>query len=152
MEQLPLEDRDVILQQYQTRMRNHPHSERFKAPKQIVAPNPRLQVGDLVYLPLDHDKTQHRNRYLVVSIEKPWCFVRKFVGKHCVLYLTKSGAMIALLSQTKPLRHIPPDRLKVTAMKTPYDITKSVTSHCKHTSSINSSLSPTTSPSTNKSR
>ena len=80
MEQLPREDRDVILQQHQTRVRNHPHSERSKAPKQTVAPNPRLQVGDLVYLPLDHDKTQPRNQYFVVSIEKPWCFVRKFVG------------------------------------------------------------------------
>ena len=81
MEQLPLEDRDVILQQHQARVQNHPHSERSKAPKQIVPPNPRLGVGDLVYLPFDHDKTQPRNRYLVVAIEKPWCFVRKFVGK-----------------------------------------------------------------------
>ena len=49
LEQLPLEDRDVILQQHQARMQNHPHSERSKAPKQIVPPNPRLRVGDLVY-------------------------------------------------------------------------------------------------------
>ena len=68
---IPLEDRDATLQQHQARVQNHPHSERSKAPKQIVPPNPRLRVGDLVYLPFDHDKTQPRNRYLVVAIEKP---------------------------------------------------------------------------------
>ena len=60
-----------ILQQHQARVQNHPHSERSKVPKQLVPPNPRLRAGDLVYLPFDHNKTQPRNRYLVVAIEKP---------------------------------------------------------------------------------
>lgn len=64
MEQLPLEDPDVILQQHQARVRNQLHSERSKAPKRTGPPNHQLQVGHLVYLPYDHDKTQPRNRYL----------------------------------------------------------------------------------------
>ncbi len=78
-EQLPLEDREIILNQHQTRQRNHPYSEKSKTSKRSM-PIPQLKVGDLVYLPSDHDKTQPRNRYLVVSIDKPWCLVRKFSG------------------------------------------------------------------------
>ena len=78
-EQLPLEDREIILNQHQTRQRNHPYSEKSKTSKRST-PIPQLKVGDLVYLPSDHDKTQPRNRYLVVSIDKPWCLVRKFSG------------------------------------------------------------------------
>lgn len=37
-------------------------------------------VGDLVYLYADRDKTRARSRYLVVSIDGEWCFIKKFIG------------------------------------------------------------------------
>ena len=39
------------------------------------------RVGDLVYLYSDRDKNAPRNRYLVTSVELPWCYIRKFVGE-----------------------------------------------------------------------
>ena len=41
---------------------------------------PTVNVGDLVYLATDRDKTQSRSRYLVISVEDPWCYVKKFYG------------------------------------------------------------------------
>ena len=37
-------------------------------------------MGDLIYLYGDRNKSQARNRYLVVSINGEWCFVKKFSG------------------------------------------------------------------------
>ena len=79
-EQLPLEDRDIIINQHKTRQRNHPYSERSKNTKTVDKSTSQIHVGDLIYLPAEHDKTQPRNRYLVVSVDKPSCFVRKFSG------------------------------------------------------------------------
>ena len=55
------------------------HSERSKTPSGKVAPSTQVEVGDLVYLYSDHDKTHARSRYLVTSIEDQWCNIRKFV-------------------------------------------------------------------------
>ena len=40
----------------------------------------KIAVGDLVYLRTERDKTKVRNRYLVVSIDRPWCFIKKFTN------------------------------------------------------------------------
>ena len=39
-----------------------------------------VDVGDLVYLYSDRDKSRARSRYLVVSIDGEWCFIKKFSG------------------------------------------------------------------------
>ncbi|CAB3998268.1 Retrovirus-related Pol poly from transposon opus [Paramuricea clavata] len=79
-EQLPLEDRDIIINQHKTCRRNHPYSGRSKNTKTVGKSTSQIHVGDLIYLPAEHDKTQPLNRYLVVSVDKPRCFVRKFSG------------------------------------------------------------------------
>ena len=79
-EQLPLDDRETIINQQKAREINHSYSEQSKNPTQSLRRTPQLKVGDLVYLPLDRDKTKPRHRYLVVSLEKPWCLIRKFTG------------------------------------------------------------------------
>ena len=49
------------------------------SPNMNCVPNsPPLQVGDLVYLVSDKDKSRVRDRYIVVSIDPPWWFVKKF--------------------------------------------------------------------------
>jgi hypothetical protein len=77
--QLPINDLDIIAAQHKQRLDNHPHSERSKNPrKSIAVPSAQnITVGDLVYLSTDRDKTKSRSRYLVVSVEHPWCFVKK---------------------------------------------------------------------------
>ena len=79
-EQLPLDDRETIINQQKAREINHSYSEQSKNPTQSLRRTPQLKVGDLVYLPLDRDKTKPRHRYLVVSLEKAWCLIRKFTG------------------------------------------------------------------------
>jgi hypothetical protein len=42
--------------------------------------SPTINVGDLVYLVAERDKTQPRSRYLVISVEDPCCLIKKFSG------------------------------------------------------------------------
>ena len=80
--QLPIDDTDIIRTQHQQRLKNHPFSEQSKCPTESRAytPSHKIAVGDLVYLRTERDKTKARNRYLVVSIDHPWCFIKKFTN------------------------------------------------------------------------
>ena len=78
--QLPLADDHLITLQHKQRLSNHPHSERSKAPVQQRRPTPQIDVGDLVYLHSDLNKSRARDRYLVVAIEPPFCDIKKFIG------------------------------------------------------------------------
>ena len=69
-----------IYPRYDPPSSNHPFSEKSKNPRGLVPNSPQLQVGDLVYLVLDKDKSRARDRYIVVSTDLPWCFVKKFSG------------------------------------------------------------------------
>ena len=75
--QLPIVDSEVILSQHKLRLENHPHSVRAKCPSGRL---PDLHIGDIVYLRSDLNKSRSRDRYLVVSVNLPWCNVRKFAG------------------------------------------------------------------------
>ena len=80
--QLPIDDINTIRTQHQQRLKNHPYSERSKCPKEtrVHTSIHKIAVGDLVYLRTERDKTKVRNRYLVVSIDRPWCFIKKFTN------------------------------------------------------------------------
>ena len=80
--QLPIDDTNIIRTQHQQRLRNRPYSERSKCPKEtrVHTPFHKIAVGDLVYLRTERDKTKARNRYLVVLIDHPWCFIKKFTN------------------------------------------------------------------------
>ena len=76
--QLPVNDQQVIKAQHDRRISNHRHSEKSKGGRCPSCPS--VQIGDIVYLHTDRNKSQARRRYLVVSIDKPFCIIRKFVG------------------------------------------------------------------------
>lgn len=79
-EQLPINDRDLILKQNESRKANHPYSEQSKASNNFLEKSPNLHVGDLVYLYSDRNKTSGRNRYMISSVEGSWYNIRKFSG------------------------------------------------------------------------
>ena len=79
-EQLPLSDYQLLLDRHKHRSTNHAYSEKSKNPRGLLANTPPLQVEDIVYLFSDKDKSRARDRYVVVSIDTPWCFVNKFRG------------------------------------------------------------------------
>ena len=79
-EQIPVSDKDIILQQHHNRQNNHKYSEISKAPTGKVPVGPVINVGDIVYLYSDRNKLHGRSRYLVVSCEDIWLRIRKFVG------------------------------------------------------------------------
>ncbi|KAK3105126.1 hypothetical protein FSP39_017698 [Pinctada imbricata] len=91
--QIPVCDRDIILDKHQARLKNHPFSEVSKAPKEKRPDTPSIDIGDLVYLHRDRNKSRARDRYLVVASEAEWCSIRKFVGnqlRNCSYRVKKS--------------------------------------------------------------
>ena len=64
-EQLPLNDRELILEKYKQRTSNHKASERSKSAGKPPLPTPKVQIGTLVYIYSDKEKSKARNRYMV---------------------------------------------------------------------------------------
>ena len=73
-EQLPVSDSQFILAKHELRCSNRAFSEKPKNPRGLVPNSPPLQVGDLVDLVSDKDKSRARNRYIVVSTDPPMVF------------------------------------------------------------------------------
>ncbi|KAK3751342.1 hypothetical protein QZH41_000834 [Actinostola sp. cb2023] len=78
--QIPLSDQELVHKQHDLRNANHPYSEKSKAPLKKAIDAPQVEVGDLVYLYSDRNKSCSRDRYLVTSTEGVWCNIRKFTG------------------------------------------------------------------------
>jgi hypothetical protein len=76
--QLPIKDRELILNQHSARKRNHKFSQKSKAPGKSFHPTPEVKVGSLVYVYKDRSKTNARQRYLVTSVTTEWVTLRKF--------------------------------------------------------------------------
>ena len=79
-EQLPILDRNIILEQNKNRSGNHGSSSMSKHKSGKSVATPSINVGDLVYLYTDKDKSRARDRYLVVSVDGEWYLIKKFVG------------------------------------------------------------------------
>ena len=79
--QLPINDMDLISGQHERRELNHQYSQKSKAHGRPKNPTPKIDVGSLVYLYNDRDKTSARQRYLVTSISGGWCQLRKFTSQ-----------------------------------------------------------------------
>jgi hypothetical protein len=77
-DQLPINDRDLIIQQNKQRKVDHPYSQKSKAHGKPSHPKPDIKVGSLIYLFEDRDKTKARPRYLVTSVSEGWCKLRRF--------------------------------------------------------------------------
>ena len=75
-EQLPLDDRETIINQQKAREINHSYSEESKNPTQSLRRTPQLKVGDLVYLPLDRDKTKPNHDIAI------WLYPSKAMVSH----------------------------------------------------------------------
>ena len=78
--QLPLADDHLIALQHEQHLSNYPDSECSKGPLRNRHPSPLIDVGDLVYLHSDRNKSRARDRYLVVAIDPPFCDIKKFIG------------------------------------------------------------------------
>lgn len=108
--QLPLSDQELIMQQHDRRISNHSHSTRSKAPGNHSLRPDSIEVGDLVYLHNDRNKTCARHRYLVVTKEGSWCNIRKFIGAQLrsTSYRVKLSECYKVPSYSFP-NDVPPD-------------------------------------------
>ena len=70
-EQLPFSDSQFILAKHDLHSSNHSFSEKSKNPHGLASNSPQLQVGDLVYLVSDKNKSCARDCYIVVSTDPP---------------------------------------------------------------------------------
>ena len=77
-EQLPIDDQVVITSQRKSRLNNHMASAKSKA----LGYRPTLlrdfDIGQLVYLINDKDKTRSRDKYIVTAVSDNNCQIRKF--------------------------------------------------------------------------
>jgi hypothetical protein len=71
--------------------------------------SPHVEVGDLVYLYSDRNKSCERNRYLVTSSEGTWCNIRKFIGSQLrkTSYRVKMSECYKIPDVTKLSHHAP---------------------------------------------
>ena len=77
-EQLPIKDREIIVQQHQARIENHFASQKSKAHGKPFRPKAHVEVGTLVYVINDRDKLKARQRYLVTNIDGDKVKLRRF--------------------------------------------------------------------------
>ena len=80
-EQLNIDSHNFSLQQQQNRQRNHLPSAISKASKPVFATNCDVKVGDLVYLKMEGDKTQARDRYIVTGFVNGNVELQKLSGR-----------------------------------------------------------------------
>ncbi|CAC5413331.1 unnamed protein product [Mytilus coruscus] len=111
--QIPLTDQKLIIAQHEQRLKNHPHSEKAKCPAGKLPVCPDLEIGDIVYLKCDLNKTKSRDRYLVVAVDTPWCNIRKFTGSQLRQnsYRVKCSDCFKVsheLSQLQNVQRLPP--------------------------------------------
>lgn len=78
-DQLAFADQTLIMSQQSNRLQNHPHSATSKARQRPTYQVHSINIGDLVYLKDEHDKTKAREKYIIVSKSHGRCTVRKFV-------------------------------------------------------------------------
>ena len=76
-EQLPINDWQIIQKQHFSREHNHGFSSKVKSKNKTRKPN-NINVGDLIYIASDKDKTKSRDKYLVVETDDCTCLVLKF--------------------------------------------------------------------------
>ena len=67
-----------MAEKHRKRTSKHTSSKKSKNPCGLLPHTPELQVGDLVYLISDKKKSQSRDRYIIVKVDGPWCFAKKF--------------------------------------------------------------------------
>ena len=108
-EQLPVSDLEAIDKKYAIRDANHPASAFSKWKSKRAPLEQSLNVGDLVYLYSDRDKSKARSRYLITAIDGEWCYIKKFAGKQLRSnsYKVKLTECYCVLCQISSPRHEP---------------------------------------------
>ena len=108
--QIPVPDKEIIMSRHAERLQNHPYSEKVKMPRRpVLSPPDTLTVGDIVYLRNDKNKIHLRDRYIVVSIDRDWCFIRKFIGNQLrsFSYKVRSSELYKVPTTLLPPSHRP---------------------------------------------
>ena len=100
-----------------SRQVNHPYSTKSHCPNPRK-PSPTIQVGDLVYLNQEGDKTKAKDKYLVCSIVGTNCELRKFTATQ----FRSKVYTVPIMDCTRILPD-PPDYPKQTLSNTFYDDT-----------------------------
>lgn len=100
-------EKDIIVQKQAQRDSNHSALSKAnsKGPRPLHVPS----IGDLVYLYSDRDKTKLRPRYIVVSKNDEWLYIKKFAGQQLRSHSYKVKTSECFCVQTEvltlPLKH-----------------------------------------------
>ena len=101
----PMVDQELIHNQHESGTSNHQNSQRSKAPHARTLPDILIEVGDIVYLVADINKTRDRDHYLVIATYGPWCSISIFTGSQlcATVYRVKSLLVSRCHLITSPL-------------------------------------------------
>ena len=109
-QQLPIDDLMLIQKKYADRLKSHAASAKFQARGKVDPVYPDVQIGDIVYINAERDKTKPRDRYVVIdSASSPRApntvRLQKFVGSQlrARVYTVNRGDII----QVKAFRFPP---------------------------------------------
>ena len=79
-QQLPIEDREIIKSQCESRSNNHSASAKSKYKGKFSSTENHISVGDLVYIKSERSKLQARDKYTVTSISGETGKIHKFTN------------------------------------------------------------------------
>ncbi len=68
-DQLPIQDRHLIIQQHMSCTYNHAASAKSKAHGKSEPAANNINIGDQVFVKGDKDKTRARSKYIVVGVQ-----------------------------------------------------------------------------------
>lgn len=113
-EQIPVSDLKAISSKHTYRENNHQSSAISKWKSLKTQQQQALQIGNLVYLYCDRDKSKARSRYIITAIGGDWCYIKKFTGRQIrassyKVKLTECYRVPCEIQDLKPYLSLPDD-------------------------------------------
>ena len=79
-DQISYNDSKIINSKVQQRLKNHESSAKYKSRGKSIEITPSVKIGDIVYLYTDRNKSQARQKYLIVSVEQDYVIIQKLIN------------------------------------------------------------------------
>ena len=80
-ERLPIEDKTIIERKYESRLKRHETSAKYRGRGRTTEIKTDVKIGEIVYLYQDKVKTNARSKYMVMEVGDEYCTVQKFTER-----------------------------------------------------------------------
>ena len=102
-DKLNLDDKELVKDKIKSRIESHLPSAKCKAQGKVTEKIPNVEVGEIVYLIVDRDKSRSRDKYIIVQLDEEYAQVQKFTGKQLRArkYRVRLSELITVKTQPK---------------------------------------------------